>query len=70
MAGNTAAAGATVTSRALSLLGAFDHRHRMLSLTELAGRAQMPVPTAHRLVGELVSWGALARSSTKWESVK
>lgn len=61
MAGNTTAAGASVTSRALSLLGAFDHGHRMLSLTELAGRAQMPLPTAHRLVGELVEWGALTR---------
>ena len=61
MAGNTTAAATTVTSRALSLLGAFDHRHRMLSLTELAGRAQMPLPTAHRLVGELVEWGALTR---------
>jgi DNA-binding IclR family transcriptional regulator len=61
VAGNTAAAGATVTSRALSLLGAFDHRHRMLTLTELAGRAQLPLPTAHRLVGELVEWGALTR---------
>ena len=61
MAGNTTAVGASVTSRALSLLGAFDHRHRMLTLTELAGRAQMPLPTAHRLVGELVEWGAMTR---------
>ena len=53
--------GTTVTSRALSLLGAFDQRHRMLSLTELAARAGMPMPTAHRLVGELVDWGALTR---------
>jgi DNA-binding IclR family transcriptional regulator len=61
VAGNTTAAGASVTSRALSLLGAFDHRHRMLKLTELAERAEMPLPTAHRLVGELVEWGALTR---------
>ena len=39
MAGNSSSPGATVTSRALSLLGAFDQRHRMLSLTELAARA-------------------------------
>ena len=58
MAGNTSAPGTTVTSRALSLLGAFDQRHRILSLTELAGRAGLPMPTAHRLVGELVEWGA------------
>ena len=61
MAGNTSAPGTTVTSRALSLLGAFDQRHRILSLTELAGRAGLPMPTAHRLVGELVEWGALIR---------
>jgi DNA-binding IclR family transcriptional regulator len=48
----------------LALVGAFDEEHRRLSLTELAGRAEMPVPTAHRLVGELVAWGALARTST------
>lgn len=43
------------------MLGAFDERHRSLPLTELAGRAGIPVPTAHRLVGELVSGGALQR---------
>ena len=64
MAGNTSAPGATVTSRALALLGAFDEHHRRLTLTELADRAGLPMPTAHRLVGELVAWGALARTST------
>ncbi len=61
MAGNTSAPGATVTSRALALLGAFDERHRSLTLTELARRAGLPLPTAHRLVGELVDGGALHR---------
>ena len=55
--------GASVTSRALALLGAFDEQHRRLTLTELADRAGLPVPTAHRLVGELVDWGALARAA-------
>jgi DNA-binding IclR family transcriptional regulator len=62
MAGNTSTPGATVTSRVLALLSAFDEHHRRLTLTELAGRAGLPVPTAHRLVGELVSWGALVRT--------
>src|SRR4029079_3082409 len=61
VAGNTSTPGASVTSRALALLGAFDEEHRRLSLTALATRAELPVPTAHRLVGELVEWGALAR---------
>ena len=30
-------------------------------LSELARRADLPLPTAHRLVGELAGWGALAR---------
>lgn len=53
---------ASVTSRALSLLAAFDEHHRRLTLTELARHADLPLPTAHRLVGELVAWGALART--------
>ena len=64
MAGNTSTPGATVTSRALALLGAFDEQHRRLTLTELAQRAGLPVPTTHRLVGELVAWGALARTAS------
>lgn len=61
MAGNTATPGATVTSRALALLGAFDERHRALTLSELAARSGLAVPTAHRLVGELAEWGAVSR---------
>lgn len=64
MAGNVSTPGATVTGRALALLGAFDEEHRRLTLTELAERAALPVPTAHRLVGDLVEWGALTRTGT------
>src|SRR6478609_8361687 len=53
---------ATVTARALSLLAAFDEHHRRLTLTELSRRSGLPLPTTHRLVGELVTWGALART--------
>ena len=52
MAGNSGTAGASVTSRALALLGAFDTDHRRLTLSELAQRADLPLPTAHRLVAE------------------
>lgn len=64
MAGNSARSGRSVTSRALAILGAFDGRHRRLGLTALATRAGLPVPTAHRLVGELVAWGALSRTAS------
>lgn len=64
MAGNVSRPGATVTGRALALVGAFDEEHRRLTLTQLAARADLPLPTAHRLIAELVEWGALARTST------
>lgn len=64
MAGNTTAAGASVVSRALALLSAFDDRHRRLTLTEMARQADLPLPTAYRLAGELVRGGALARRSS------
>ncbi|HEX3930783.1 MAG TPA: IclR family transcriptional regulator [Nocardioides sp.] len=50
-----------MASRVLGLLGAFDPDHRALRLTELAARAELPVPTAHRLVADLVAWGGLSR---------
>ncbi|WP_370617123.1 IclR family transcriptional regulator [Mumia sp. Pv 4-285] len=61
MAGNTSAPGTTVATRILALLSAFDADHRRLTLSELARRADLPVPTAHRLVGELATAGALSR---------
>jgi DNA-binding IclR family transcriptional regulator len=64
MAGHSSRPGASVTSRALALLAAFDAEHRRLTLSELAERADLPLPTAHRLVGELVAWGALTRTRT------
>jgi DNA-binding IclR family transcriptional regulator len=64
VAGNTSRPGRTVVSRAFALLAAFDESHRRLTLTELARRADLPVPTAHRLVAELVQQGALSRTSS------
>jgi len=53
MAGNTSRPGATVVSRTVALLTAFDETHHRLTLTELARRADLPLPTAHRHVGLL-----------------
>jgi len=61
MAGNTAQAGATVTSRVLAIFGAFDPSHRELSLSEIARRSRLSLTTAHRVVAELAAWGALNR---------
>jgi len=61
MAGNSRQAGTSVTSRALAVLGAFDERHRAMSLSDIAARADLPLATTHRLLGELSRWGALER---------
>jgi len=53
--------GRSVTSKVLALLGAFSPAHRSLNLSELARRAGLSLPTAHRRVAELVEWGALER---------
>lgn len=61
MAGNSSNPGTTVSTRLLGIIAAFDDRHRELTLTELAVRAGITVPTAHRLVAELVAADALQR---------
>ncbi len=55
--------GVSVTSRVLGILGSFDAENRALTLSEIARRAGLTLPTAHRLVGELAAWGALRRTS-------
>jgi DNA-binding IclR family transcriptional regulator len=44
------------------MIGAFDESHRNLALSDLARRAGLALPTAHRLAGELVAGGALQRN--------
>lgn len=61
MAGGSRQPGRTVATKVLSVLAAFDADHHDLSLTDLAERAGLPLPTAHRLVAELTAWGALSR---------
>jgi DNA-binding IclR family transcriptional regulator len=51
----------TAAGRVLSVLDAFGPRHRTLSLSDIARRAGLTLPTAHRLVRELVEFGALER---------
>jgi DNA-binding IclR family transcriptional regulator len=53
----------SVSSRVLGILDAFTGEHRRLSLTDISRRAGMPLATAHRLVSELVAWGALERTA-------
>ena len=64
MAGHVSAPGTSVTRRALAVLAAFDEAHRELTLTALARRSALPLATTHRLVADLVGWGALARTPT------
>lgn len=61
MAGNTREAGASVTGRALAILGAFDMTHQHLSLSDIARRTGLPLATVHRILAELVAWRALER---------
>ncbi len=61
MAGNTSTPGGTVTGRVVAILHAFDRRHRELRLTEIARRADLSLPTTHRLTRELCAGGLLAR---------
>ncbi len=53
----------SVTARVLAILGAFDEHRPRLTLTELALAADLPVSTAHRLIGELQAWDAVARDA-------
>jgi DNA-binding IclR family transcriptional regulator len=52
----------SVTAKVLAIFDAFSVEAPELTLTELAGRAGLSVPTAHRRAAELVAWGALERA--------
>lgn len=62
MAGNTSDPGRTSAHRVLSVLTAFQRGGVSLSLAEVAGHADLPLSTAHRLIGELVDWGLVTKS--------
>ena len=55
---------ATAAERLLAVLAAFDRSAPELSLTEISRRAGLTLPTAHRLVGLLTTWGALERDAS------
>lgn len=61
MSGNNSQPGRGVASRMLAILDAFDFEHPRLTLSDLARRADLSLPTTHRLVGELTSWRGLER---------
>jgi DNA-binding IclR family transcriptional regulator len=50
-----------LAARVLTILDAFAVERPELTLSEISRRTGLPLPTVHRLVGELVRWGALVR---------
>jgi DNA-binding IclR family transcriptional regulator len=53
--------GVSVTARVLRVFEAFSAAQPRLTLSDLSRRARLPLSTAHRLVEDLVRWGALER---------
>ncbi len=51
----------SVTARALSVLDAFDTKHRHQTLAAIARRSGLPMSTTHRYVNQLVEASALVR---------
>jgi len=67
--GSAQAARANAARRLLAVLDAFGPRSRALSLSEIARRSGLSLSTAHRLVHELLSWGALERDQNGCYSI-
>ena len=51
----------SVLGRALGVLGAFTDSSPELALADIVAATTLPPATAHRIVAELVAWGALER---------
>jgi len=58
-------AGPSVASKVFAILSAFVPGESRLTLSEISRRASLPLPTAHRLVGELVRYGGLEREDRR-----
>lgn len=52
----------TLTTRTLDVLSAFTVHHPRLRLAEVAVATGLPLTTVHRIVADLVAWGALERA--------
>lgn len=61
MAGGASEPGRSVTSKVLSILEVFETHLRPLSQGQIVELTGLPQSTAHRLLSELVTWGALYR---------
>ncbi|GAA0929215.1 IclR family transcriptional regulator [Pseudonocardia zijingensis] len=61
MAGGTSEPGRSVLDRALAVLGSFSDERPEQALGEIVAATGLAAATVHRLVGELVAWGALER---------
>ncbi|WP_405923808.1 IclR family transcriptional regulator [Streptomyces sp. NBC_00035] len=55
--------GESVAGRVFSVLDAFEGAPDTLRLTEIGRRTGLPLPTALRMVRELVAWGGLERAT-------
>jgi DNA-binding IclR family transcriptional regulator len=64
LAGNSTDPGRSVTSKVTAILMAFADGG-VHTLTEIAGAANLPTSTAHRLASELVAWRLLERTEER-----
>ncbi|MFC0531501.1 IclR family transcriptional regulator [Phytohabitans kaempferiae] len=62
MAGNNSLHGSSVASKLFAVLDAFAGGAQSLRLTDIVDRSGLAMPTALRMVRELVSWGGLERA--------
>ena len=60
------AAPRTSAGRLFTLLGVFSAARPSANLSELSRHSGLPLSTTHRLVSELVSWGALERDGKRY----